>query len=395
MKTNTTLFALLLCIVGISSAHAAEPKAAESVNITQAITDDLYLAGGQVSIDAPVAGDIVAAGGELYLNDSLKGDALLAGGEMEIRGYVSDDIRATGGKLNLYSSVGGDLLVFGGEVTVHSGVNIAGDVILFAGDMEFEGNISGELRVYGGELDFNGTVGQSAFLTAGDIDFNGMVTGSSVITAGHMDLGPAARFEGPVRYWTDKGELDFGQAASSVTYDETLGEKYEDKEWQMDGGDIFGFTLYGLLASLLLAAILIFGLGDYFERAAVRVEKSFVRSFAFGILYFLGVPVLILVLFVTAIGLPLGLLLGAFYLFTLVFGATFAAVVFTNWLNNRNNAHWSKFMKLIVSGGAFLILWFLVAIPFVGWFASMVLVAAAFGGLLLSGSRNRIHADYQ
>lgn len=380
MRSFLSFQFFLWLMVAVVPAQAAEFKSGQELRIQKAHADDLYLAAEQIILEAPLQGDMVAAGSIIVLNDSIFGDALLGSGELTLEGYLDDDLRAMGGQLDIKGHIHGDLIIFGGEVKLYPGARVDGDVVIFGGEVELSGTMAGNLRVYSGDVELAGPVGGDAILKGGEIEVNSAIGGKSLIVAGDLQLGTKASFKGPIRYWTQRGEVDFGEAASEVEFDEELGEAYEENQW--DGDGFTGLAIYGLLASLLIAALLIFGFGKYFERAAHYLQSDFLKSFGYGALYFLGVPVLTLFLFIIVIGIPLGALLGTLYLFSSLFAATITAVTLTYWLDNRNDHGWGKWLKLLVSGGAFLILYFMLIIPFAGWLASLVLVCAAFGSLL-------------
>src|SRR2546428_13674732 len=60
---NVGIVALLLFLFLPSLAFAFVPRAGENVAFSQAIQDDLYIAGGTVTVTGTVDGDVTAAGG--------------------------------------------------------------------------------------------------------------------------------------------------------------------------------------------------------------------------------------------------------------------------------------------------------------------------------------------
>lgn len=394
MKSLSHLFLLLLSPAIAIPVQAAELKATDQITITQAVTDDLYLAAEKVTVSAPVTGDIVACGSMVRLNDTVHGDALLAAGNIDLTGYVTDDIRAFGGTVDIRGGAGGDLLVFGGTVIIHSDATIAGDVVIFGGDVEIHGTVAGNITGYGGRLWLEGHVQGNADLQGGQLTLNSVVAGDATLVAEKIELGSNARFNGPVRYWTGDGEMDFGAAAPNAVYDSQLGEAYNgrDNGWTVAGS--LGFLLLATLASLLLAALLIFVCDHTLSRGAVHFRQEFFKSFGFGVLYVIGTPLALLVLMITVFGIPLALL-GLFtYLFTMVFGPSFASVILAYWIRDRYNKSWSRWTLFWLSGAIFIALCLIFSIPVIGWLAGIVVVGAAFGSIILgiSGKKMQAHS---
>lgn len=378
---------LAILVSGFLSLQAAEPKARERIEISTPQNDDLYLAGEKIIISAPIKGDLTAAGSSITVSDSIHGDLLLAGGDILITGYVADDIRVFGGTINIQGRCGGDLIIIGGTVNIHSTARVMGDVIVMGGQIEINGNIEGTLKVYGGNITVSGRVNKDVEIKGGELYFNGIVTGNTVIATEKLNLGPQARLERQVRYWTEDGEISFDNAAANAQYDPSLGEGFEDKGWTGAG---MAFLLFSLFASLLLSILLIFVFGRYFSRGSHHLQSDFFKNFGFGILYVLGVPVLIALLMVTIIGIPLALLFLGIYLFTLVFAPTFSAVIITYWLKWRNKKEWGNWLMVLISGGIFLAFCLVLIIPFVGWLVGIFVVGASFGAILSGAFHRRI-----
>lgn len=387
MKNRALLLFLLFAIPSIKI-QAANLRSGKNIQITEAISDDLYLTADKITITAPVKGDVTAAGSSINISDTVLGDVLLTGGEIQLLSFVQDDIRAIGGTLNIRQGCGGDLLLFGGTVIIHEDAHIIGDVILFGGELVINGTIDGNVKCYGGSITMNGTMGKDIFIKGGTLFLNGPVSGNAVLAGSELSLGPKVLFNEKVNYWTPNGEISFEGHAKNAVYDADLGKSFEENEWSV--GSIFSFLIFGLFTSLLVAILLIFLLGRYFARGAHRFENDFFKSFGFGVIYVIGIPVVIAILILTLIGIPLGLLLLSIFLFTLLFAPTFSAVLLTYWLKYHYGKHWNKWIILLISGAIFLGIWLLLMVPIIGWLTGIVVIGASLGAILLGIGQKRI-----
>ena len=106
-----------------------------------------------------------------------------------------------------------------------------------------------------------------------------------------------------------------------------------------------------------------------------------------GFGYFLAVPVLIFALFITVIGIPAGLFVLSFYVFTLAFAKALAAVVGAFALNHYFNQAWSGIVTLLVALGLYIVLSAVGMLPFVGNLLVAIAVAVAFGAVILQFQR--------
>jgi cytoskeletal protein CcmA (bactofilin family) len=82
-----------------------------SVSVLGLVGDDLRIAGGQVAVGGSVGGELVAAGGDVSIlpDADIEGDLYVAGGEVTIDGTVRGDVFFTGGRLTLNGVVLGDV----------------------------------------------------------------------------------------------------------------------------------------------------------------------------------------------------------------------------------------------------------------------------------------------
>lgn len=391
MKSSLFLTIISMCLLLLSTTvSATKTTADEHIQINTPTSENLYLAAEKISVSAPVRGDIVAAASEILITDSVKGDLLLGAAEIELESFVSDDIRIFGGTAHVYKGCAGDLLIFAGTVRIHDQARIGGDLIVFGGEIVMEGNVQGNLKIYGGTIEIGGSVVGDAVVKGGELYFSGSVAGESELAVDELDLAQQASFGQTVRYWTSAGEIDFGSA--TAIFDESLAEDRNEQSWNAWG--FLGFFVLTLLASLLLSLILVFAFGKYFDLAAHHVKTDYFKSFGFGLIYVLGLPIAIFILMITVIGIPIGLLATSLYIFTLVFAPTFTAVLFTYWLNTYYQKNWNRGQIWIISGGLFIGFGLVMSIPFIGWFVALLLVGATFGSLLLATTRKPVAESF-
>ena len=119
---------------------------------------NLYLFGGQVTLDGAVNGDLTAFGGLIQINGDVAGDLLVAGGRVLVVGAVDGDVRAAGGQVEVTGSATGDLLVSGGQVSLISGSSVGGDVIVSGGQVTVDGDVEGSVYGVAGQYSSSGTV---------------------------------------------------------------------------------------------------------------------------------------------------------------------------------------------------------------------------------------------
>lgn len=372
---------LMVPLLFFFSANAYRIEWGRKVVISQPVHEDLYVAGGEVTINAPVYGDLIVAGGTLFLNDTVANDLLLAGGTVHINGYVADDIRCTGGELHVLKNVGGDLVISGGQVDIAPSVQVTGGLITGGGDIVVNGIVLGDIRSAAGTLTFNGMAHRNFECRSQKLVMNGTVQGSAVLAASELTIAESAAFYKPVRYWTKNGRADFKQSlqGGAATFDPAL--KMNPDSWYYLGhATVLGLGWY--LSTVFLFLMLIqYLFRNTFKKAADIVNQSVGKSLGFGLLFFVCVPIVTVLLLITIVGIPIGLLLMATYVVLVLLATVITSLVVANWYNIRLERRWGYWQTVWAAMAMFILFKLVTFTPFFGWLIMLALASIAFGAI--------------
>ena len=382
-KTGTLLISFLLLNVGI--AGASDVKTGKSVTLSKDAPNNVYVAAGDVNINAKVNGDLVSAGGKIRVNGATQQDVLLAGGEIRLNGQSEGDVRILGGEVRVTQNVKGDLTVTGGEITIDEGVSIGGDLIVAGGEVRLNGNVLGKVHIAGGNLHLNGNVEGGIEAKAGFIEINGRINGESEIAAKKLILGSSAFFGGNVKYWTERHSPSFsGKLADGVKASYSTSLKPDWADWEYKLGDVSHKVKRGIgffqVFSGLFMTILLIAFGDkMFTRYAGQASRNAGPAFGLGSMLILGIPILSSIAIATVIGIPVGVIgMGAFGLMMSTSVALPAVIAAYEWRKLKDQT-WSRGAVTLVAIGLFLGLRLVSHIPFVGWIVGFAAAAIAFG----------------
>lgn len=360
------LTVLLIILSSIASFGQKENEREVLINKTQ--LDDTYRAGETIKVNASIQGDLIIAGGNLIINDSVNGDLTAAGGQVSLNGYVADDVRLAVGRVTINSEIGDDLVIFGGEVILTENAKIHGNLKCFAGSIEINGTIIGKLDIRGDDVIINATVEDT-----------------SKIIGEEITLGANAKFAKDVQYWNDNGEIDFKNALvnAKAQFSEDLGEEQAQLSLTKFGTNSFKLWIFYILSSFLVILVLHALFKNAFSGAVEGLENKLLRSFGFGLIYLIGVPVLILIAFLMIIGIPLGLFATAVFVFSLFFGHLIAALLVVYYLKTKNQKSWGFWSITFLALSIAVILRLLTMIPYVGILLSVIILSITYGGLTL------------
>ncbi len=263
------------------------------------VDDDLYLAGGQVDLYATVNGDVVVAGGQLHLEADIRADVIAAGGKIDLRGTIADDARLAGGDVRVSSRVGDDLIAAGGRIHLSPVAGIGGRAWLSGGEIRIDGEVGEQLRASGGRVVITGTVNGDVELWAEEIliEPTAVISGNLYYRSAHEAVvADGARIDGEVIYTPI--EVDIRPVVASVIF----------------------AALFVLLSLIITAVALYLLFPDFSLRVSQSLSDQPWLSIGTGLAVVAGTPVLTIILFSTAVGVWLALMLLAVYLVMLLSG---------------------------------------------------------------------------
>jgi len=213
-----------------------------------------------------------------------------------------ESVEAVAGSVVIRGTVRGDVSAAAGTVHVTETGRVGGDVEVAAGAVRIDGQVDGDVSTGAGTLDVTETarIGGSVEAGAGYASFDGRVGGDVTVGAETVVLGPNARVGGDFRYDAETLTRDPGATVEGRVVRETGG--------QPGGVAVVGNaldTVYGLLANLLFGAILLFAFPNFSAGVASRVGSAPARTGGVGLLALVGVPVVLVLLVITLVGIPL------------------------------------------------------------------------------------------
>jgi len=238
-------------------------------------------------VPAPVAADETRSGGTVVVDADET---------------VDDDLTAFAGTVVVRGTVDGDLTAFAGNVFVDG--EVTGDLDAFAGNVRINGTVSGDASAVGGNvfLAQSGRIGGQLDAAAGTVVLEGEVGSDARLGGGTVTVRPSAAVGGDLAH---SGRLDL---ADGATVDGQV-RRSDDLDVGITGPIVPGWLgwAYGLLVNLLLGAVLLLVFPRFSDAVAARAVDSPLRSAGFGLALFVGIPVLLVLLAVTLVGIPLSL----------------------------------------------------------------------------------------
>jgi cytoskeletal protein CcmA (bactofilin family) len=385
-------------LFNLGNAEASDVKTGNKVTLSTDSPNNIYIAAGEVNVNANVAGDLVAAGGEIRINGITQQDVLLTGGKVSIDAQSEGDVRVMGGEIEITQNIKGDLTITGGKISIDKGVTIGGDLIIVGGEVNLFGDVKGRVFIAGGKFFLNGNVEGGIEAKTGFLEINGRINGECELAAQKLILNSHAFFGGNVKYWTKQHSPSFdGKLASGAkaTYDSSLKPDWLD--WEYKAGDLSqkvkrGVGFFQVFSGLLMTLLLI-AFGDkLFTRYAGQASKNAGPAFGLGMLLLFGIPILSGIAFITIIGIPVGVVgMGAYGIMLSMSTALPSVIAAYEWRKLKDQ-NWTKGGVTLVAVGIFLGLRLASRIPVFGSLLSFIAAAVAFGYIYMI-IRKKIDVD--
>lgn len=350
--------AALALILAPHSANAFSFRSDEKVIVGQneVIEDTLVVAGRSVQINGAINGDIICAGETVEVNATVRGDVICAADTLTINGSVDGNIRSAGRLITNNATVSRNALLAGGEVTTGEKSNIAGDALIAGEILRLSGAFGRDLALGASTGTVTATIGRGTFAKIGQLTYHA----KTVAPGGVVAISPNAP------------KVEAGAQVGTITHHQPDPKKKSDENPLPQ----LIFMLYMFMALLITSLALALIAPGLFKVSAISAQQAIGWTALTGIAVLALVPVTVLILLVSIIGLPLGLLgIMIFGLLLVLSGPTFSYFIGHVVLHGKSNA----FLTMLLGSSIVLICY---AIPLVNIIT--LLAAGVFGSGMIA-----------
>lgn len=357
------LVVILIIAVPVMSL-AMEFRAGDQPSVKQSekITNDVYMGGSSVTSAGSITGDLIAGGGSVVVSGDVSGDVMAGGGNVSILSNIGDDVRVGGGTIIVQGKVGGDLIIGGGQVNV-SGPGIGGDMTIGGGNVRIDAPVTGNLLIGGGNIYINAPIGGNVKIEADKVTL-----GSAAIISGNLTYKAKQELvkeEGAVV----NGEISFTPRAEKRIHPAALVAIFS------------AFLLWKFFALLACALLVGMVLRRYSMEVVTLATGRPLFEIGRGLLVVIVMPIVSILLFVTLVGIPFGILgligfvaimLFAWILTPIILGS----VVYRYFSKKELEVSWKTILLGVL---LYTVLGF---IPFLGWLAQCLLMLLTLGAMV-------------
>jgi cytoskeletal protein CcmA (bactofilin family) len=365
-------FVVSLFVVTTSPVLAMDLRQGDIVTVSggEEVDDDLYVFGSTVTIDGTVNGDVFGFARELIINGTVNGSVTFGAQIITVNGEVDHSARLAGQTVLVNGIVNSDLIALGSNVNIASTSKIGNDLILGTASARVDGEVVGDIKGGGADITITNGVG-------GDVD----------IEADNLKIASSAHINGNLSY-TSKNEAQIESGAR--VGGETKWRVPELKEPSRKVGLFAGIAgvIWGKFLAfcmiLVVGIILLLVVPKRIVSMEVAIRTNPWQSLGWGALILFATPVAVIIVMVTVIGLPVGLITGVLYGIAIYLSKIPVALLIGSLIIARGREIESKGVLIGALALGLAILSIVQVIPVVGFLVGLATVIFGLGSLVTS-----------
>lgn len=341
---------------GIAQAQSMTTRVAKN----KVIDGSVYSAGRDIRIDGTVNGDLHCFGQEVYITGTVKGDVLCAGQILKITGTVEGSVRAAGQEVVLAGHIG-------------HGASIAADIVT----VQKDAHIVQDATLAGSTVRISGEVGRDVTATAAALNVEGAVGRTLMYSGSRIDVSKGASVLGGITYQSDR----------SITIDDQAtikGEVERKKAEDTSSGFNWMFALGVFLAMLLFALAIVLLWPQAVHATSDIAVRSLGKTMLVGFMAAILVPIAIVLLALSVVGIPLAFLAMLIGLLVAMLSGPVAAYYLGSMILSKSKNP----VLIMLLGASILLVVYALPLPVITFFAMLFSYLIGTGAILIKIRRS-------
>jgi cytoskeletal protein CcmA (bactofilin family) len=330
------------------------------------VDDSLAVAGDGVAVDGTVTGNLFAAGKRVILRGTVKGDLMAVAEQVEIDGTVEGNVFAGGDTVVVRGSVGRSVHGAGDTVRIDASGRVDGDVVGFAETIDLDGHVGRDLVAFAGMTNVRGNVGRNASVRTRRLHLE-----ASARIGGNV----VARVREATAVQVDEGAIVSGRTETRLL-------PREKSRYTRVG--FYVWKLVWLAAAFLVGLVLHALLPGLFP-ARLPGSVALVRAAGLGFVALVVVPAAAILLMLTLVGLPAGLLILGLWLAGLYLAQILVATVVGRGFLQKPDAPPASMAPVLLVGLVFVAV--SVNLPYVGGLLRFLVLLLGLGLAVIGAHR--------
>jgi hypothetical protein len=336
-----------------------ELRHSDFVNVAanETVDDTLVATANTVRVEGVVNGDLLAFGETVEVRGTVKGDLVSFAKRTVVSGTVEGRIYGFSGSLDLSGELGHNIYALAQSLHVDNQGRVGGGILAAAGDFTLEGEVNRSVTIVAGNADVSGSIGRELTMSGDSLTLTNTARVGGNLSAHVHQLKNVHIADGA----TIVGKRDIQVQVRKSRFTRP-GFYFYQAVW------LAGAMLVGWLGLLLFPG--------FFRGSTLAVGSGW-RSLGLGFAVLAAVPVSIVVIAFTLVGLPVSLMLLAVYLAAIYLAKVWVGAFLGRILLKPAGATKGDFLLGLLLG--LLILTIAGFIPFLGGLVHLVVVCVGLG----------------
>jgi cytoskeletal protein CcmA (bactofilin family) len=276
----------------------------------------IFAFGGRILVQDSKTETMMAAAGDIRTENATIDLALIAAGTIAMTGGSIKELKAAAGTLDLNTRVSNDIDVAGGNVKIGPTMTVGGTTDVSAGIANLAGTYGGKVTVEADTVEFSGTTNGDLRISARQVTLlPGAVIGGDLIAPTLTAIPDGVTVKGEKAIGTKTAKTVGGDGIRvTVDLDDKTPKKKSDDSGLISPQPMGMGSWFTVLLTLAICGALALGVAPQFvARAAERLAKEPLPSLGVGLVSLLAVPMALILVGITIIGIPLAVLGAAAY----------------------------------------------------------------------------------
>lgn len=363
--TSAMLGVIALLAVFSSSSYALDVRKGNQ-NVTvppgETVDDTLVVFGDSVNVEGTVTGDLIAFGRQVNVGGTVKGNVIAFARRIDVNGIVEGGIFGFGQIVDTNGQVARNIYAFAQTISSGKTSHVAGNLTAFGAETVIDGAVDRDLTTFGATLDIRGNVGRNVLTHSERVSILAPAKVGGDLTA-HVKK-------------TENVRVDSGATVAGKRNIEL--SKPKPSQYAT-----FSFYLWQAiwLAAAFITGLILFLLVPTLTRPALDTGRALLTAGGIGFLALIATPVAAIILGITIIGLPIGLIALAFWLLALYLAKiVIAQFLGRALLGGQGERNPSMALGLLVG---LVLIFVAVNLPYVGGVINVLLILFGSGALLM------------
>ncbi len=355
----------LLAMTPVAAATDEPYPQTVTVNNAEIIEDNFFRIGNTVTIDGDVNGDVLVAGSTITVNGAVAGDVIALGDTVSINGPVAGNVRVGGTYVQINNAVSKNVNIAATTATISSNASVGWTLSFLTKDITVSGSVNGSIYGFTKTAYINAEVGNN--------------TTVRLLEDGTISLGPKAAINGFFEYTSgQEASMDSAAVITGTTLHKLPPSEVTSYKQFLKSSWIFS-KLINLFSLLLVGVILISIWKKFSQNTIGQMQQNIGSTMLWGLLYLLIIPIAVIIICLTIIGIPLGLIVLVAYLITIYCSPIFVGLMLgQKMISGFTKKNLPIIWSMMLGTTLYLLL---AAIPWVGFIIGLVGTAWAIGSL--------------